>query len=65
MRKVLGKVKQENFCSIEDTMWLYKQKELLIEDENKCIKNLNSILINGDQEMKNVYYFYYLDKIEE
>ena len=46
MRKVLDKVKQENFCSIEDTMWLYKQKELLIDDENKCIKNLAFVKVD-------------------
>jgi len=45
MKKVLVKMTNSNAASIEETMWLYKEKEKIIIDQNNFLKNAKNSLI--------------------
>ena len=49
MKKVVMKMSNTNQMSIEETMWLYKEKEKIINDQNNFLKNATFSLIDGKE----------------
>ena len=46
MKKVLVKMSNTNVMSIEETMWLHKEKERILNDRNMFLKNAANSLVD-------------------